>query len=336
MSISNTAFILDQSSVPELATKLDNANALIRSYYAFCVLCVGIVLNLISLLIYQSKEFTSSPTPLGFLYSILCIYDTVALASEVLFAAYVYQGIDITLFNSFTCKFLSMWIYFVFQFPAWQLVLIAVCINVMVCYPTKLRKFDKRFFICATAVVWFILFLSCIGYYWNVFVPGSEGNPASIFVSKNTNVTLNNCLSINHLDFFNDCFHIVKLMLIPFGLLLYLSITTIRAIKVSNKIRKPGTKNKSNKLDRQFTSSVIAMCLLFLIIYGPLIVVFIFSHVNDFLRVSFINPVYGAALRMALRVGYCYSYISNFSVFFVSYKYNSIFRRKVDKAIFKH
>lgn len=116
----------------------------IISYCLFVVLAIGIIGNLVSLLIF-TRQNLNKKTNTGTLYSSLCILNIVTIIEAIFLGSYtnLLFGYTIT-YPCYLDVFISRSLY---QILSWNQVLICFDRFILVIYPIKASKMQKKVFL---------------------------------------------------------------------------------------------------------------------------------------------------------------------------------------------
>ena len=134
----------------------------LQFYFSVTTMPLGIVLNMITLLIFN-RDKLNKKTNIGFLYSLLCLYNMIALLNQLIFNIIEYYHINLIDESDLTCKILSVWSTVIIQLPSFQLVLISIDLYTSISYSQKVNFFKKKCLILINVIILFaLLFINSI------------------------------------------------------------------------------------------------------------------------------------------------------------------------------
>jgi hypothetical protein len=291
---------------------------LVKFYFTVSIMPIGILFNVLSLLVFTNERFHKN-TSIGVLYIMLSIFNIIALTTETIFASLDHVEFDFLTTSLFSCRFFVMWRMLVFHMPSFIQVLISLSVYLKIQFPSKKIFSKTSFVISLNLLVILFVFLMNIGYLFfyieEKIVPLSEAN------ETNQTTIERSCTTDRITDFAMDFVNLSMRDLFPFVLILILNILSIRLLVNS----KRNSNIKNLKKEYQFGRSIIAMNMLFLIIYTPWSILFVIYHINHY-KSSLNITTELAYLRIIVNIFDCVGYLNNISIFFINIIFNMVFR----------
>ncbi|CAF0882315.1 unnamed protein product [Brachionus calyciflorus] len=310
---------------------MSNIDLSIDFYFAVSTMPLGIILNSITLFIFLRKKFNHD-TNVGFLYSVLCFLNTVALINKITISILDFYEINSSNSNLISCQFQKIFVSVFLQFPSFAQVYITFDLYRSICMlnkkPTSKRKYLIIIFLT------FLILLTSNSVYLSFFLKTNINESNKTI--ENTSSIISNytlCTGTRIADLIGDFVNVMLRDLIPFIIIFYLNLRITKTVFKSKMLLKT---NKSLKRERYFAKSIIAINIVFLIIYLPWAISFIIYHAFHFIDYYYrtINiDLKTLDLIQAVTTGV--SYLNNYSPFFINLIFNSIFRKEFHNVIFK-
>jgi len=296
---------------------------LVKFYFTVSIMPFGILLNIISLIIFSNERFHKNNS-LGLLYIFLCSFNIIALTTETIFASLDQAEIDVTSKSLFTCRVFSFWRMCVFHIPSFMQCLISLSVLLKIKFPNKKVLTENRFILLLIVLVVLFVFVMNSTYFF-FFI--EQDFFYKLIIDNNTNQTQNvsyvenYCTTDRVTDFAMDFVNLFMRDLLPFILIFILNIFSIRLLVFSKK----NAHVKSLKHEFQFGRSIIAANILFLIIYSAWSVLFIIFNIQHFQNsLHFTNEM--GYLKIIVNIFDCVGYLNNISTFFINFLFNVVFR----------
>lgn len=297
---------------------------LVKFYFTVSIMPFGILLNVISLIIFSNERFHKNNS-LGLLYIALCSFNIIALGTETIFASLDQAEIDVTSKSLFSCRLFSFWRMSVFHVPSFMQVLISLSVLLKIKFPNKKVLTENRFILLLIAFVVLFVFVTNSVYFsffieQDVFYDVISINNSNQ-TSQNVTTVENFCTTDRITDFAMDFVNLFMRDLLPFILIFILNIFSIRLLVFSKK----NAHVKSLKHEFQFGRSIIAANILFLIIYSPWSILFVIFHIQHYTNLLHFTNELGY-LKIIVNIFDCVGYLNNISTFFINFIFNLAFR----------
>lgn len=308
---------------------MENLSKQINIYFSGCVVPIGIIFNLISLIVFIRHRMNTK-TNMGIYYSSLAIYDSLALTNSILFIQFLPSlGINLPSLSVFGCHFLSIYRRSVIQSPSWMQVIITFDRFRSVCFPTKFIFMEqKRFIIKIVIGLFFIMFLLNMEHGW-FFLSRNVVNQTVFDIVTNKTFNRTNlyqtCTASQILLSFTDLKMVFMRSYIPVFIMLFLNIIVSRTFLSS---RKKMNKKESLIKEYTFTRTVILMNVTFFILYLPWSVWYAVNTVFKNTPGAMTKTI-SAKLSLTQSIFFSIAYLNNCSSFFVNFVFNRHFRNEL-------
>nr|QVK45696.1 G protein-coupled receptor [Proales similis] len=295
-------------------------------YFSVIVLPIGVVLNLVSFIVFLRKSLNNK-TNMGFLCAVLCGFNVVALTSGVIVNGLLYFGIKVEEGSYQACQFFGVWNRWILHLPSFQQVFMSIDIYISVTYPNRFQKFRSKSsyakLIVAMVVISFIVnILPFFNDFDSIYTTTSDQNNLTN-ITTNTTTSDSTCSNLESLGLISDIINVLMRDLIPFSIMLVLNILMIKNLFKSKMALK--TQRGTFKKEYQFSISVVAMNFVFLVIYTPWSITFLIYQVYRF-NPDLTNEYLLELFLLFQTVSNCLAYINNFSVFFINFIFNTLYR----------
>lgn len=326
----------------------------VNIYYTLIMLPIGIVVNVISLLVYSRKKLNKSS--IGTLYFLLCIFNIIALVESIIFKILIYLEVDFNKVSVAFCRLFGVVQYTFLQLPSFQQALVSIEIFISVLFPKRFLKLrtKKNCVIFSFLIALGLFILNCQFVMYNLHETSDDQHAFGDDVAMNffahfnitfpQNVThtldlLDSC-KMDHLhDAFADAMNIILRVLIPFMIMLLTSIFVSRKlINSKSNIKKkeiqkrhsiiPNSSDFVLKKEYQFAVTTILLNLFFLIIFLPRSIAYLFSVIYTF-KATLQDVKFVLVLNLFRVVSEGVAFINNISLFFTNLAFNNLFRNEL-------
>ena len=298
----------------------------IRFYFAVSAVPVGIVLNGVAFTVFVSKKLNNKNI-FGYLYSWLCILNTICLTNELTFALLGFFNVNAFSISDSTCRTVYGWVKYVTHVPSFQMILIAFYLYVSICHPSKKEYVHKKKLLMILITMLFVTIIDCFFIIYSK--EEIERNVIQIGLNETRVEIIYDCKANIMVDFTADMIHMAMRSLLPFICIMILNFLTIRGVMKAKKalkvkVKEQGGKKSGGSKDK-FANSVIGMNFIFIGIYTPWAICFVLYHLND---TFFIFPhlIESEEFEISMALFECIAYLNNMAPFFLSLAFNSIFR----------
>ncbi|RMZ97422.1 hypothetical protein BpHYR1_019265 [Brachionus plicatilis] len=292
----------------------------VQYYFSITTMPLGILLNILSMWIFSRKRFNKN-TNMGFLYIILCLFNIIALINQLIIYTLEKFEIDPRNFNLFSCKFYNIFASVALQIPSIAQIYISYDLYRSICN-FKAKILSKKYY-------YFAILLSILGLfatnsiYFTFFIATDSISDETLIDLNSTrlNSTITECIGTEITDLIGDGVNILFRDLVPFTIIFILNYSVTKQVLKSKKNTQLG---KSLKKEYNFAITVIAINIVFLLIYLPWAISFVLYHTMHFM--SFTIEVDLDLFDMIQSISNCVSYLNNYSPFFINIIFNSMFR----------
>ena len=303
---------------------IQNQSHPIRCYFAITVIPLGIVLNMLSIYVFTRKRLLANNV-FAFFYAWLCLFDSITLASEMLFAISGHFRADPTLLSNASCKFFFFWRRYINHVPPYLELIVTIFLYVQICQPELKQRFaqNKRKFI---ALVLLGTFLTDIIYFAYELKPVvTHRNDMS--ETSNHTIYEYECTTHSLVDFTVDLVNVSIRNIIPFGVIFTLNLISIVHFRRS-KQRSHSTNHANDKRSKKFFAAIFAQNIIFLLIYAPWAVCFVLRHVtHSFDAIQWLTD--SSTFDIVWQVANSMSFANNMTPFFIHIALNSLFRAEL-------
>jgi hypothetical protein len=361
MSSSSTQSMIQQAIQIITWAESRNIVRILNFYFSTCVVPIGLLLNICTAIIFSRKNLNRN-CYLGYLYSILCILNILALSNSIIITQLLpFYDIDLLIISDLSCKFLSLWRNFLLQCPSWQQAFVSFNLFMNVYFPKRFTflKKPKILAIIITLMLFTILVINIeylffeLGFGWgwtsvnpnanssqtnrtqaanmsflvfqNRSTNGSIGSRTTIPTSTNSNQFRRRCRAYGALLIIADAINILMRNVVPFFIMLLINIAIISKIRKSKRTINPNTKNNGS---RSFIISILAINFLFLLLYLPWSVTFILANL---LEGNINEPLISLYQNSTIAI----SYLNNLSPFLINLAFNKLFRLELYSLVLK-
>jgi hypothetical protein len=296
--------------------------------YSFPVVSFfGTLGNLVSFIIFSRKKFKN--TTFWTYYRFLCITDTFGLFICVCNFIYNIFGINLRIFNEFSCKFIVLIAYAMPTTGGWTLVVISLDRLVNIVWPNRLNLIKKTYFqilVCigiliANIAVYFQTLLSHIitvfEYYEYLDYPTSNDTSLNSTYLCSVSWYLQGPLLV-WLDLFNSA-------VFPFTFMVI--FTTINIIVLYRYKRLITRSNNSIPREQstsvtRFAATSIALNVLYLVLNIPLVLYYLLSRYQ-------VEIITGPGSVLVPKISIWLFYVNSATVFYTNLCVNTIFRKEL-------
>ena len=291
----------------------------IRFYFAILIIPLGVLLNFLAILVFIRRKLNKNSI-FGFLNTWLCGFNLIDLLNEFIFSILSYNEIDPITYSSFTCRFLYGLIKYVNHLPSVHMIIMAFYLYITICHPTKKDFFGKHKFTIIIANLTLITIIDCI-----FIVYDRQMTEMESINSSNISYSIFECKTKQSLDFFIDWLDLSIRAFIPFCLILFLNILSIKKFS-QNKMLKKSKSHTNKKVN--FTNAIFLTNFMFLIIYLPWSIFFIIYHLNHSFQIAK-NVSDSKSFEIGFVIFQSIAYLNNMDSFLINYSFNSIFREEL-------
>ena len=296
-----------------------NINYNILFYLSVIIFPLGIFSNTISILVFMRKQFAKYN--IGFFNIYIAISNNILLFLSFFVYYSQSKNNDILVWSEFTCKFFNYVIRVFVVNNSWLNVLIAFDRWLCIKYPNKYKFMENRKFMYLYLVL--IMLFSMICHSSNLLlniVSTTSFNP-----STNQTTTTKLCTTNEIIVNIRDGLTIIFRSILPFIVMLILNISLIRNL-LNMKKKLNMTRSLSRELN--FSFSIIALNILFLISILPNMVCLILLNIYQYGFKSQLTSKNLVIINLAFSAS-LYFLTYNFSFpFFVNLKFNKLFRKE--------
>lgn len=297
-------------------------------FFSIIILPIGVILNLISVYVFLRRSLNTN-TNMGFLCAVLCAFNVVALSSATIINALLFNEIKVEDNSLSACKFFGLWTRWILHLPSFQQVFMSIDIYISVTYPNRFKNFrSKKNYTKLIIVMVLLTFLINITYLFNNYdissLDTSTYNNLTNLTDNTTTDTIT-CSGFEGVELLADIINVLMRCLIPFSIMLVLNILMSKNLFRSKRLI---IRKGSMKKEYQFAISVVAMNFFFLVIYTPWSITFIIYQVYVFVP-ELSNAYLAEIFRFFQTIANCLAYINNFSVFFINFIFNVLYRNEL-------
>jgi hypothetical protein len=316
-----------------------NISILTEYFYSLIFLTTGIVLNLICFLVFTRKRMNTK-TSIGFLHSVLCLLNIFALSLKICTSILDYYKIDVTMGSPLICVCLNVALSMSIHMPSFQLVIISL--DMFLSVHSFKKAITKRFHLTVMLITFLLLLITKSPYFF--FVINIREDQINLlnsthnltYIDAGDNFIYGCNTSSNVIDFIADLLNIVLRAYIPFVIIFILNVLIIKKIVNSKKKIVENGSCYSSK-STSFSTAVISMNVLYLLLYTPWCVSFLLFSINEFLDHDFVKSNtenQSHRLTLITTLTDCIAFINNYSLFFICLLFNNLFREEL-ATIFK-
>ena len=280
---------------------------------------------------------------MGFFYiQILSVFDCLPLI--VLFCEFFSLSIDRDLLikSNAACIILSYLIRVTVQLPSWIQVLMTYERFISVVYPNKFKftKSKSRLALVILGIVLFIMVLNSINFWFYVQQSVNYKNLTSFDTNGTAVITLKTsvsrvCLSDRSLVRARDMMTASFRSILPFTFMLIGNVLLIRAlVKSKKKTHSSSSKSSRSSMRKevQFTISILAINMLFMIVYLPLAVTLYISGILAY-NPSLASATFKAGNALAFHISLYIAFLNNSLPLLINLKFNHLFRKEFYQMI---
>ena len=311
------AYSID-SSVPKVFQWVTSLNSNFMYYFNLTVIPIGLVLNLISILVFARKEFKK--TTIGFYNIIICLVNIFSLIFLFIINYQETIGKDILTSSSLNCTAFSFIIRMLGLYPPWLQIMISLDRLVCISHPLEYKELKhKKLLILIT-----LLALFCILFATNI---------PNIYTKLITEIDLNKTTTIKYcaggrsLVFVRDLLSIITRLLLPFILLV--SFNSVILYKLIRLRKEFSNFNSFMVKEYKFTISTLVLNLFYLVALAlnitsmALVNTFQYDidYVNGINKFDRMNRLFYVSLSM-----FAFNYICNFMI---NIRTNIYFRKEL-------
>lgn len=279
---------------------------------------IGLVLNLITILIYSRKKFKKNT--MGLYCCIIAFTDISAL----IVGFFEFFGLsinnDFNIVSEFSCKLLNYMTRLTFQMSAWLHVFLSLDRLISIKYLSKkLNPFKNRKFICLILV--FLFIINCLLNMPSLYLHLIQTNQ-NITLFENLTIAYETvqCTSLSNVVLIlRDSVTILFRIVLPFILTLVINILLIKSLIESK--RKIKTE-QSLKREHSFAITLIAMNIFFLINLLPLATTLIILFMIRYDNLKLVGATF------AFAIAYYISILNNVMPFCIHLKFNRLFYKE--------
>lgn len=288
-------------------------------YYSAIIIPIGIVLNLVTILIF-TRDKHKNKSNINLLYIGLSIYDIIALFNSILFVQLLPSiGIILTDYSAINCVVLNWWRKLMGQAPSWIQVILTFERLANVIYINRFKFFKSKLIVIGILLLVLIVLGVCnlgqIWYYINVNL--------NVYLNA-TNQTISSqhkCTALNSASLATDVVNVLLRFLVPFLAMLVMNVVLSRSLIRSK--RRTLSWRKSLRRERNYTITIIGFNCLFFVLNLPWAIWYLVSHINQ------ADSTLDLALFNLLNaVAYSIFYLNNMSSFVLNICFNWRFRRE--------
>ena len=310
----------------------------LRYYFAITVIPVGIVLNVLSAYIFRRNKQMRNNS-FAYLYSWLCVFDTLAIASEMVFAVGEYLDVELTLLSDGSCRVFYFWKEYVNHLPSYLELTIVVCLYAQISYPLQKNRLEDTRIRLILVNIGGTLLVDLIYFTYHLQPDRSTTSLAAHNISLNestsvaeedqSNQTVYLCTVMLELDFVADVINLMMRDLVPFFAIFVLN--TLSMIRF-RRIRATTNANQSERKSNMFFIAIFASNIIFLLIYTPWSVCFLIHHLNESFGL-FASIVESKHFLYIWDVVNSFAFLNNITPFFIHATFNSLFRNELCNLI---
>ena len=282
-------------------------------YYSAIIIPIGIVLNLVTILIF-ARDKHKNKSNINLLYIGLSIYDIIALFNSILFVQLLPSiGIILTDYSEINCVVLNWWRKLMGQAPSWIQVILTFERLANVIYINRFKFFKSKLIVIGILLLVLIVLGICnLGQVWyvNVSVNGT-----------NQTISGHKCTALSAASLATDIVNVLLRFLVPFLAMLVMNVVLSRNLIRSK--RRTLSWRKSFRRERNYTITIIGFNCLFFVLNLPWAIWYVVSHINQAdssLDLAFFN--------LLNAVAYSIFYLNNMSSFILNICFNWRFRRE--------
>lgn len=295
----------------------------VQYFFSILTMPIGILLNIFTIWIFSRKRFNRNSNN-GFLYITLCLFNIIALINQLIINILKEFATDPRNFYLYFCHFYNIFSSVTLQIPSFAQIYISYDLYRSICKlkTTPLSKKKYVFYIIIN-----ILFLIAINsIYFTFFIKTDNFLNKSLigWNSTMTNYSLSECMANELNDLIIDGIDVLCRGLIPFIAIFILNYSVTKQVF---RTKKNLQIVKSLKKEYNFAISVIAINILFFLIYLPWIISFILYHKMRFLSYDFKSDT--RLYELILTISDCIAYLNNYSPFLINILFNKIFRKEL-------
>lgn len=296
----------------------------INFYFSAVLVPVGIVFNLLTILIFQTRNFYN--TNIRIYYTVLGIHDILALFNSIFFLQlFPSLGYNFDSISIYLCKFILLWRRIAIQSPSWVQVIITFDRYKTICHSSSFRNETKRSIILKILGLFiFMLFLNMVHLWYSL-------KETVVFTSVYNNITneyvnltkvTRICTAPNGILLTTDIITVIFRSYLPFFVMLIMNIRmSFVFFRSRQKFKSHGSMSKK---EYYFTFTVITMNFTFFILYFPWSIWYLLNRlfVNQMRSSIYLN----SAITMLRSLSFSMAYMNNFASFFLNLTFNKIFR----------
>jgi hypothetical protein len=284
-------------------------------YDSVVLVPIGILLNLIQIYVFNSKDFKK--LKFGFLMKNLVILESISLVWSIIVFKYLTSiGINISSYSEFTCVTFLYIVRIIQKMPLFYQIFVSFISYLSVAYPSKCISFcnKKNLSLCLIGIIIFNLIIN---------IPNLFRN---IEIVNNTKI----CIASDQLDMISSIDFSLFRFLLPFILFIIINSLTLKELIKS--------KRNSNQIDsfrkeKRFAFILIILALFFCLFNLPLFCVVIVQIIYQYFSYSSSNQLDNINFLMDCSRALAWCYYG--SGFFINILCNSKFRKNFIKIISK-
>jgi hypothetical protein len=307
-------------------------------YFGVIALPIGLVLDIFSLYIYTKPSLNK--TNMGFLYFWQALADILVMLLS-LFLSRSRELFDVNLpnYSEFLCKFNSFARRYLVHLSSWMNVIACFDRFIFVLYPSS-SKFMKRKLNLFGLIMAMFATLALLNIH-NLFsylmpisvvqtlVLESIGNTSRSNQSSTKIIVGYNCIASPFVLAMSSFVSIILRTAVPFIVMAVLNVMIVRRLRANKrKVQASTTSTPSvSKREHLFTRVVLSLNLLFFLFNFPMSVSITLNLITTyFVRVDALAE---AGLSFFTQVALNFSLLYQAMYFFITFKFNSVFRREV-------
>jgi hypothetical protein len=318
-------------------------------YNSVTVLPIGIGLNAICLFVF-SKNSLNKKTSIGYLYAILSAFNILTLLNQVIYSAFIYYEVDLFSLSGTHCVLYNAAFSFFLHLPSTQQMIISLYMffNVFNSNRWFSKYLGKKFYILAIFFYVLILLVGKLPYFFFFVnakiehVNSTDANLNSTSLHYDYSCTTDS----NRIDFASDMMDLLFRAYLPFMIIFTLNFLIIRRLTNSKKLIRSDTQSNNSRVESMkkfkrettFALTVISMNGIYLFLYLPWSIAFTLFHVSEYVGYNLnksITASNNSSLELATTITDCVAYINNYSLFFISFQYNHLFKKEITKYFLK-
>lgn len=302
----------------------------INFYFSAVLVPVGIVFNLLTILIFQTRSFYN--TNIRIYYTVLGIHDIFALFNSIFFLQlFPSLGYNFDTISNLLCKFILLWRRIAIQSPSWVQVIITLDRYKTICHSKSSKNETKRSIILKIlGLLVFMFFLNMVHLWYSLKETVVQTSVFDNTTNEFFNLTKVNrvCTAPNRILLTTDIITVLFRSYIPFFVMLIMNLRmSFVFFRSRQKFKLHGSMNKK---EYYFTFTVITMNFTFFFLYFPWSVWYL---LNRLFTNQMKNSIYlNSAIVMLRSFSFSMAYMNNFSSFFLNLTFNKIFRNVLFSA----